>query len=110
VRNVGVVPVGFLNTEEYAFKNPDHQHRPMVERPLVREGPRGVPEVYGWETYEWSIPTQQGASGASSARTWRGLHSGEEDSRCFALTCCLKKESLTPLGPGGAPEVYGWET
>ncbi|CAI7830746.1 unnamed protein product, partial [Closterium sp. NIES-53] len=56
VRVVGVFPVGFLFSADYAAVNPGKPSRPFVERPLVQRGSDGVARVVGWETFEWSIP------------------------------------------------------
>ncbi|CAI5985836.1 unnamed protein product [Closterium sp. NIES-64] len=56
IRVVGVFPVGFLFSADYAAVNPGKPSRPFVERPLVQRASDGVARVVGWETFEWSIP------------------------------------------------------
>ncbi|CAI7914542.1 unnamed protein product, partial [Closterium sp. NIES-54] len=56
IRVVGVFPVGFLFSADYAAFNPGKPSRPFLERPLVQRGSDGVARVVGWETFEWSVP------------------------------------------------------
>lgn len=67
MKRVAVFPVGFLFSLEYGIRHPGVQHHPTVERPLVRkreqaDHPAGPLEVYGWETFEWSIPKKHGGA------------------------------------------------
>lgn len=54
--------MGLLWSHEYQTLMPYRQTSPFVERPLVRLGANGEPEVYAWETFEWAFnfPVGQG--------------------------------------------------